>query len=74
MDKRIKCFEIVTEQDKAKKDFYDAVINHQEPECPKCHLGKIVCPQGKIKKPHSFCCTNNCGWIMNIDYDDCIVE
>ena len=26
MDKRIKCFEIVTEQDKAKKEFYDAVI------------------------------------------------
>lgn len=56
------------------EEFQEAVRNHKEPICPKCGKGRIVCPQGKIKKPHFFCCTNNCGWMMNIDYNDVIVE
>ena len=56
------------------KDFYDAVLSHQEPICPACGKGRIICPQGKIKKPHYFECSNNCGWHMNVDYKDCLVE
>ena len=56
------------------KDFHDAVLSHQEPICPACGKGRIICPQGKIKKPHYFECSNNCGWHMNVDYKDCLVE
>lgn len=56
------------------KDFHDAVLSHQEPICPACCKGRIICPQGKIKKPHYFECSNNCGWHMNVDYKDCLVE
>ena len=31
------------------KDFHDAVLSHQEPICPACGKGRIICPQGKIK-------------------------
>ena len=58
----------------SEQEFHNAVINHQEPVCPKCRKGRIICPSGKIKKPHFFICTNECGWIMNIDYMDLIVE
>lgn len=44
-----------------KEEFEKAIFNHEEPICPQCGKGKIVCPEGKIKKPHYFCCTNNCG-------------
>lgn len=54
--------------------FRKAMMNHEEPICPKCGNGKIVCPQGKIPKPHCFECTNKCGWICNIDYADTIIE
>lgn len=36
------------------REFHDAVIDHKEPKCPKCHKGRIVCHQGKIEKPHFF--------------------
>ena len=54
--------------------YTDAVLSHQEPICPACGKGRIICPQGKIKKPHYFECSNNCGWHMNVDYKDCLVE
>ena len=53
---------------------HNAILNHEEPVCPKCRKGRIVCPQGKIKKPHFFECTNKCGFYMNIDYNDVILE
>ncbi len=53
---------------------HNAILNHEEPVCPKCRKGRIVCPQGKIKKPHFFECTNKCGFYMNIDYNDVIIE
>ena len=56
------------------KDFHDAVLSHQEPICPACGKGRIICLQGKIKKPHYFECSNNCGWHMNVDYKECLVE
>ena len=31
------------------KDLHDAVLSHQEPICPACGKGRIICPQGKIK-------------------------
>ena len=55
-------------------DFYKEVLNHKEPLCPNCKIGKIVCPSGKIPEPHFFECTNKCGWYMNIDYNDIDVE
>jgi len=48
--------------------FLHSVVSHKEPICPQCGKGRIKCPQGKIDKPHYFCCTS-CGWKMNIDYD-----
>ena len=56
------------------KEFHFAVLSHQEPICPICGKGRIICSQGKIIKPHYFECTNHCGWYMNIDYNDCLVE
>ena len=56
------------------KRFHHAVLSHQEPICPICGKGRIICPQGKIVKPHYFECTNHCGWYMNVDYNDCLVE
>ena len=41
--------------------FQDDMISHKEPICPKCGIGKVVCPQGKISGPHFFICTNDCG-------------
>lgn len=61
-------------QSKDEEEFLYAVINHKEPICPKCHKGRIVSPSGKSGKPHYVECTNNCGWYMNIDYNDCLVE
>ena len=66
-------FEIRT-QTEEERQFHNDVLSHNVPLCPKCKIGKIVCPQGKIPKPHFFECTNNCGWYMNIDYNDVIVE
>lgn len=60
--------------DEAMEKFRDDVVNHREPTCPNCHIGKIVCPQGKIKQPHFFRCTNDCGWFMNLDYCDINIE
>ena len=57
-----------------REEWHRAMMNHEEPVCPKCGKGRIVCPAGKIKKPHSFECTNQCGFYVNIDYADCIVE
>ena len=54
--------------------FHDAVFNHEEPVCPQCGKGRIVCPSGKIPKPNFFECTKNCGWYMNVDYNDVIVD
>lgn len=51
-------------------NFSDDMMNHKEPVCPKCGKGKVVCPQGKIKKTHYFECTEQCGWFANIDYND----
>ena len=56
------------------KEFRYAVLSHQQPICPICGKGRIICPQGKIIKPHYFECTNHCGWYMNVDYNDCLVE
>lgn len=67
-------FEVIMESNKTEKEFLNMVIYHKEPICPKCHIGRIVCPEGKVKNPHYFHCTNNCGWYVNIDYNDCIVE
>lgn len=50
------------------KEFNRAIRNHEAPVCPKCGKGKIVCPHGKIEKPHYFECTNKCGWRLHIDY------
>ena len=50
------------------------MLNHKEPICPNCKKGRIVCPSSKIAKPHFFMCTNECGWMANIDYNDVIVE
>lgn len=61
-------------QELIKDNFYNAVINHEKPICPKCGKGRIICPSGQIEKPHCFICTNECGWIMNIDYTDLIIE
>lgn len=55
-------------------EFHDAMLNHEEPICPQCGKGRIVCPEGKIKKPHCFECTNQCGWFANLDYNDVIIE
>ena len=56
------------------EEFLNALINHKEPECPKCHKGKIYCPNGKIKTPHSFCCSQNCGYHINLDDKMPVVE
>ena len=56
------------------KEFRYAVLSHQQPICPICGKGRIICHQGKIIKPHYFECTNHCGWYMNVDYNDCLVE
>lgn len=42
--------------------FRNSVLDYEEPICPKCGKGRIVCPEGKIKKPHHFHCNNECGW------------
>jgi len=55
-------------------DFRRAMMNHEEPICPNCKKGKIVCPEGKVEKPHFFECTNQCGWYANIDYNDILIE
>lgn len=56
------------------EELRNAIFNHKEPTCPNCGKGHIVCPQGKIKKPHFFECTAKCGFYMNIDYNDVIIE
>ena len=56
------------------QEFKQALFNHAEPACPYCGKGRIICMEGKIEKPHCFQCTNNCGWHMNIDYNDSIVD
>ena len=56
------------------EELRNAIFNHKEPTCPHRGKGRIVCPQGKIKKPHFFECTNKCGFYMNIDYNDVILE
>ena len=56
------------------KQFHKDVRSHKEPLCPQCKIGKIVCPQGKIPKPHRFECTNKCGYCINIDYNDVIID
>lgn len=56
------------------EEFLNALINHKEPECPKCHKGKIYCPVGKIESPHFFVCSENCGYYINIDYNTPVVE
>ena len=55
-------------------DFLITIINHEEPVCPNCGKGRIICPNGKIEKPHAFICTNDCGWYMNLDYSDLVIE
>ena len=64
----------VLNETKELEQIHDKVMRHEETVCPYCGKGRIVCPQGKIEKPHFFECTNKCGWHMNIDYADCIVE
>ena len=54
--------------------FQDDMLSHREPICPKCGIGRVVCPSGKISRPHFFICTKECGWHCNIDYNDVIVE
>ncbi|MGN0693288.1 MAG: hypothetical protein ACI4LK_00035 [Lentihominibacter sp.] len=54
--------------------FFNAMYNHEEPVCPNCGKGRIVCPQGKIEKPHTFRCSNNCGWFLDLTPADVIVE
>lgn len=66
-------FEIHTPTEEEIK-FHDDMLSHREPLCPKCRAGRIVCPQGRISRPHFFICTNECGWYCNIDYNDVIVE
>lgn len=56
------------------KEWHCAMMNHKEPVCPECGKGKIVCLNGKIARPHYFECTNQCGFYVNIDYNDCLVE
>ena len=57
-----------------KDEWHCAMMNHEEPICPKCGKGRIICPQGKIERPHYFECTNQCGFHVNLDYNDCIIE
>ena len=65
---------ILEDDEKETEIFREAMMNHEEPICPQCGKGKIVCPQGKIPKPHFLECTNKCGWTCNIDYSDTIIE
>lgn len=57
-----------------KCDFLRAIINHEEPVCPNCGKGRIICPNGKIETPHAFICINHCGWYMHVDYLESIIE
>ena len=64
----------IYEESQEERKFHIDMLSHREPICPQCGKGKVICPKGKIPKPHYFECSHGCGWYTNIDYMDTIVE
>lgn len=52
-------FEIHTPTEEEIK-FQDDMLSHREPICPKCGIGRVVCPSGKKALRKNLCKIENC--------------